>query len=90
MPRPRGDWEGGVNAVRTAGLGALGGFGKHTGARLGARRGLLGAERALGVGGELCEGHRLGCIGRIQQAYRDRVRGSERASRGREGFGRGG
>ena len=76
----------GVSSVRTAGLGVSGGFGKHTGAGLGAQRGLLGAERALGGGCEFCEDRRLGCIGRIWQAYRGRVRGSERASRGGEGL----
>ena len=47
---PRGHWEGGGELCEGAGLGAMGGFGKHTGAGLGARRGPLGAERALGGG----------------------------------------
>ena len=61
-----------MSCVRAAGLGTVGGFGKHTGARLGAglgaQRGPLGAERALGEGGELCKVRRLGCSGRIRQA----------------------
>ena len=48
-----------------ASLSALGGFGKHTGLGIGARRGPLGAERALGGGAELCEGTGLGALGRF-------------------------
>ena len=43
-----------MSCVRSAGLGALGGFGKHTGAGLGARRGPLGVRTAaLGALGGL-------------------------------------
>ena len=56
-----------MSCVRSAGLGAVGGFGKHREARLGAGlgawRGPLGAERALGGGVNCVRSVGLGALG---------------------------